>query len=187
MACLLFPDCDILRGIPTDIVEQLGLVLSTAIAEFEYRYKTAKLLYDSSRDGANAAAFHSHCDDQGPTLTLIKDTDSNVFGGYTTISWRSHDIVTSARDPAAFLVRVVSPHGGPPIVFPSTAKYQSVISNSRYGPWFCHGINVCYDDDCDCYTNVDGMEYSNPTGLSSGETMTGRWKFKPAHIQVYSL
>ena len=143
------------------------------------------MLYHSGRHGANAAAFHAHCDGQGPTLTLIQDTDGNVFGGYTTKSWKNHFIAMSEKDPAAFLVRVISSHGGPPVLFPSTGQFLSVTSNPRCGPWFCHGITVDYDDQC--YTHVDGTEYANPTGLRSDETMTGTWKFTPAIIQVYGL
>jgi hypothetical protein len=180
----MFPECDVLRNVSDDTVGKLKVLLTTAIPGFES--KPAKLLYHSGRDGANAAAFHAHCDDQGPTLTLIQDADKNVFGGYTAISWSGHLIARSTNDPAAFLIRVRSPHGGPPVLFPSTGKFKSVTSNPRCGPWFCHGITVNYVDD-DCYTYVDGTEYSNPTGLRWDETMTGHWKFEPAIIQVYSL
>jgi hypothetical protein len=178
------PDCDVLRDVLADTVSNVYTLLTTAIPGLES--KSAKLLYHSGRDGANAAAFHAHCDDQGPTLTLIQDTDGNVFGGYTAISWKGHFIASSQKDPTAFLIRVVSPHGGPPVLFPSTGNYNSVYHNSRSGPWFCRGICVNYGDN-DFYTYVDGTEYSNPTGLRWHETMTGHWKFEPAIIQVYSL
>ena len=176
-----FPDCDVLRGVPVDTVQQLVGLMAVAIDGFESI--SHRMLYHSCRDGHNAAAFHAHCDGQGATLTVIQDTDGNVFGGYTTKPWKSHCITMSKKDPAAFLFRVASPHGGPPVLFPSTANFMSVTSNARYGPWFCHGIVVSYDDDC--YTYVDGMEYSNSTRLRWDETMTGSWKFTPAIIQVY--
>eukprot|EP00957_Ditylum_brightwellii_P085790 6525358-Ditylum_brightwellii.AAC.1 len=33
-----------------------------------------KLLYRASRDGWGASKFHSKCDNQGPTLTVIRST-----------------------------------------------------------------------------------------------------------------
>ena len=37
--------------------------------------------------GFKAQAFHSRCDNQGPTLTIIKSGMGKVFGAYTDIAW----------------------------------------------------------------------------------------------------
>jgi hypothetical protein len=42
-----------------------------------------KLLYRSSRDGWDACDFHRWCDSKGATITVVKCTEGNVFGGYT--------------------------------------------------------------------------------------------------------
>jgi len=42
-----------------------------------------KLLYRGSKDGFDAKQFHSKCDDQGCTLTIIKTTSGHIIGGYT--------------------------------------------------------------------------------------------------------
>jgi len=47
------------------------------------------LLYRSSRDGVSGADFHSKCDDQGCTLTVIETTDGFVLGGYSNNPWLS--------------------------------------------------------------------------------------------------
>mmetsp|Transcript_2677 Transcript_2677/g.4141 ORF Transcript_2677/g.4141 Transcript_2677/m.4141 type:complete len:596 (+) Transcript_2677:98-1885(+) len=47
------------------------------------------LLYRSSRDGTSGADFHSKCDDQGCTLTVIETTDGFVLGGYSNNPWLS--------------------------------------------------------------------------------------------------
>jgi len=47
-----------------------------------------KLLYCASRDGWRASDFHSCCDNQGPTVTVIK-SGNYIFGGYTEKSWNS--------------------------------------------------------------------------------------------------
>ena len=47
-----------------------------------------RLLFQASRDGFAAAAFHSKCDNKGPTVTIVK-SGNNIFGGFTEVSWPS--------------------------------------------------------------------------------------------------
>jgi hypothetical protein len=63
---------------------------SLIIAEFpllfeEFGRKCFKLLWRGSRDGFTAKEFHLRCDGRANTLTLIADTDGNVFGGFTPV------------------------------------------------------------------------------------------------------
>ena len=44
------------------------------------------LLFRASRDGFAAAAFHSKCDNKGPTVTIVK-SGNNIFGGFIKESW----------------------------------------------------------------------------------------------------
>ena len=48
-----------------------------------------KLLYRGSKDGWDAKDFHSLCDNQGPTVTIVKSSAGRVSGGFTTVSWTS--------------------------------------------------------------------------------------------------
>jgi len=50
-----------------------------------------ELIFNSSTDGYTASAWHSKCDNQGDTLTIVKTTNDEVFGGYTNIPWTSTD------------------------------------------------------------------------------------------------
>ena len=45
-----------------------------------------KLLYRASRNGWAASNFHACCDDEGPTVTVVK-SGNYIFGGYTDQSW----------------------------------------------------------------------------------------------------
>ena len=48
------------------------------------------LLYRGTRDGFEARDFHSKCDGQSNTLTIVKAKGSEfVFGGFTSVSWYS--------------------------------------------------------------------------------------------------
>jgi hypothetical protein len=51
----------------------------------EFRAKRFNLLWRGSRDGFTAQEFHLRCDGRANTLTLISDTDGNVFGGFTPV------------------------------------------------------------------------------------------------------
>ncbi len=46
-----------------------------------------KLLYRASEHDYRAKSFHECCDDEGPTLIVIKSSGGWIFGGYTTQSW----------------------------------------------------------------------------------------------------
>ncbi len=46
-----------------------------------------KLLYRASEHRYTGKSFHDYCDDQGPTLIVIKSSKGWIFGGYTTQSW----------------------------------------------------------------------------------------------------
>ena len=44
------------------------------------------LIYRASRDGWASSNFHTHCDNKGPTVTVVK-SGNYIFGGYTEQSW----------------------------------------------------------------------------------------------------
>ena len=48
-----------------------------------------RLLFQASRDGFAASAFHSKCDNKGPTVTVVK-SGANIFGGFTEKPWTNH-------------------------------------------------------------------------------------------------
>ena len=47
-----------------------------------------RLLFRASRDGFTASAFHSACDNKGPTITVVK-SGGNIFGGFAENAWTS--------------------------------------------------------------------------------------------------
>ena len=51
-----------------------------------------RLLFQASRDGFAAEAFHSKCDNKGLTVTIVKSGEY-IFGGFTEVSWTSKIIV----------------------------------------------------------------------------------------------
>ena len=54
------------------------------------------LIYRASRDGWASSNFHTHCDNKGPTVTVVK-SGNYIFGGYTEQSWSSSSYNTVAQ------------------------------------------------------------------------------------------
>ena len=52
------------------------------------QYDKWHLLFRASRDGFTTQAFHTKCDNKGPTVTIVK-SGNNIFGGFTENSWKS--------------------------------------------------------------------------------------------------
>jgi hypothetical protein len=185
-AALLFLDSTVLAAVPPDTLKAFTTLVSDALG-FGRRFK---LLFRSSRDGASAAAFHSRCDGKGPTLTLIRDTAGNVFGGYAAVQWSSPAVLAGIgwvwlNDPAAFLFTVVNSHADPPALFPSTANGRSIGCASSYGPWFNNDLCV-YGSFYGCWTDI-GNGYTNGTRHSGYTALTGATNFTPAEVEVWGL
>ena len=51
----------------------------------EYNFQW-RLCYRASLDGAHAKAFHSKCDNNGPTVVLVQ-VGKFIFGGFTDNNW----------------------------------------------------------------------------------------------------
>ncbi|CAF1098359.1 unnamed protein product [Brachionus calyciflorus] len=60
-----------------------------------------ELLYRASRDGFSTNNFHENCDNIPFTLTVIKTTTGDIFGGFTEEEWTNHPC--SKTGPNAFI------------------------------------------------------------------------------------
>ena len=65
-------------------------------------YSKYELLYRGTRDGDSSEVFHEKCDNKGPTICLYKNNSGNIFGGYSSISWKKDDGTCSAKDSFIF-------------------------------------------------------------------------------------
>lgn len=65
-----------------------------------------QLLYRASDDGYEAKNFHQKCDDIPNTVTLVRSSNGNVFGGFTTQKWDSHS--GYKEDKFAFLFSLIN-------------------------------------------------------------------------------
>eukprot|EP01043_Picozoa_sp_COSAG02_P001641 COSAG02_NODE_35_length_49339_cov_20.375102_15_plen_1443_part_00 len=100
-------------------LELFGTTPSSIVTEADHAAQLAqwlpceapklRRLYCASEDGWGADQFHRRCDDKGPTLTVILDSQGYVFGGYTDCAWSSGG--GGKRSPDAFLFALHC-HGG---------------------------------------------------------------------------
>ncbi|KAL7551066.1 hypothetical protein ACHAWF_014267 [Thalassiosira exigua] len=100
------------------------------------------LLFSSSRDGLSNVSFHSNCDNQGCTLTVIETTDGFVLGGYSNIPWTSGSIWSAANKAFLFVL------SGSDVASPYKLKLKNandgfaVLHHSAYGPSFGSGRDL---------------------------------------------
>jgi hypothetical protein len=137
------------------------------------------LLWRGSRDGFAGTTFHGRCDGHPNTLTLIEDTNGNIFGGFAPLTWDAlaGQKPGSARpkaDPTlgAFLFTLVNPHKLPPTKFPLIAamKDSAIMCVCERGPAF--GTSLVINDDCTSPdTNLSVLAvrrtwFENPTKIA---------------------
>mmetsp|Transcript_2675 Transcript_2675/g.4134 ORF Transcript_2675/g.4134 Transcript_2675/m.4134 type:complete len:599 (+) Transcript_2675:98-1894(+) len=100
------------------------------------------LLYRGSRDSVSGEDFHSTCDNQGCTLTVIETTCGFVFGGYSNTPWTSSTGWSSANKAFLFVL------SGSDITSPCKMKLKNanygseVYHHPSYGPWFGGGQDL---------------------------------------------
>ena len=148
-----------------------------------------ELIYKASRDGFDANAFHSRCDNQGATITLIQSSNNYLFGGYTATPWTSDG--SYKGDTSAFLFTLINPHAIPPTKYmtnPANVQY-AVHHNGGYGPTFGggHDLNVANSSNAN-NSSYSGFPhaYYDTTGKGSN-TFTGANNFATSDIEVYKL
>ena len=137
--------------------EEKNKILKTWINPNENLSIKSKLLYRLTRDGNSFKVFHEKCDNQGPTLILIKGKDERVIGGYTPLSWDSNS--RSKCDSDSFLFSLSDNEKYPK----KNKMLQSIDCYSLFGPWFYNigfytnsSMNKLY-----FYGSIDGYQNAN--------------------------
>jgi hypothetical protein len=147
---------------------------------------TVNLLYRGSIHGKAASNFHTQCDNKGPTITLVRCTGGNIFGGFAPLPWISRQAYSSADN--SFLFSLVNPRGAPPQKFDliKTGDANAIYDSGSYGPTFGGGHDLHIGNNWNgCYTKL-GITYAYPTGLGD-KTFTGASSFTPAEVEVWQV
>ena len=138
------------------------------------------LLYKATIDSDFSNKFHERCDNNSPTITLVKTEEGIRFGGYTTKTWNKDQ--ECKRDDEAFLFSINL-----------RKKYEikkgvecAIYCGGEYGPTFGEGFDLCL---CDNFMGVNGS-YSNfpksyGKGSSTNELTEYNKNFKVSDVEVY--
>ncbi len=112
--------------------------ISTKLSKSEWT-----LIHRGTRDGFGTKDFHRECDGVAKTLTIVKTTNGNIFGGYTDLPWSSPIYLTYYVDNNAFIFSLVNAKNQPFIAMPKNNQ-DSICCYSKWGPIFG---NRSYGDD----------------------------------------
>jgi len=116
---------------------------------FTKQQQNWKLVYRASKDGFGSEKFHAKCDGISRTLTVIKSTNGNIFGGYTDQAWSSNDdwiTDPNAGTKAIYCSSLYGPtFGGQDIrVFTNSNvnEFSVTCLSFRYGNYWPDDMNV---------------------------------------------
>ncbi|XP_065101802.1 interferon-induced protein 44-like isoform X4 [Paramisgurnus dabryanus] len=119
------------------------------------------LLYKASVHGYNAAAFHQHCDSQGPTLLVAYNNSGYIFGGYTSKDYTQSGQYVTDEDAFLFYYQ-----GQIPVCIKINSGYNARIDDSGW-PTFGQQLHFCYNNQPTLY-NQGGNAFTINTALMYG-------------------
>jgi hypothetical protein len=151
--------------------------------------KTWRLLYRGTRDGFGGANFHSKCDQQSNTVTIILTNAGYIFGGFTPIAWDSSSGYKADNTGQSFVFSLKNPRNTEPKIFALSNASQAIYCGSSLGPAYGNrDIEVA--DHCDqnakSCTNI-GVDYRNDTGIDGKQVLTGEYNFQVKEIEVFTI
>ena len=149
-------------------------------------------MYRGTRDGFGSNDFHSRCDGYANTLTILKaNGSSNIFGGFSSVSWQSSANGKWESDPNAFLFSLTNRDNKPLKMKVNRNEHQYAINcHSEYGPTFGGDIRIANNvnttmngySDLGCFYKHPQYEY----GTDEAQTfLAGSFKFQLDEIEVY--
>ena len=149
-----------------------------------------ELLYRATRD--ESKSFHNKCDNQGPTITLIKNDKGNIFGGYASISWINDKNETYHSAPDSFLFTLTNIYNTEPTKFLSKNDKCEIKHNYAKGPSFGSGHDLATNIDIlkdGGWANFSSYTYKDTIGkgysIFSGNSNTPSFKIK--ELEVFKL
>lgn len=159
----------------------------------KFEKKQWKLIYRGSRDGFGANNFHSKCDNNPNTLTLIKTTKSFIFGGFTRRSWNPR-IDYYIDDSEAFLISLVNYKNKPVKLNKNKRDERAIGAIANFGPIFGgYGENV-HDIIIFSNSNLKDINICKPYSyeLEKGKLydenlLAGQTYFQTLDIETYTI
>ena len=151
------------------------------------------LKYRASRDGFNSNDFHKKCDGISNTLTVIKATSGNIFGGFTEKAWESSG--SFVNDHQAFIFSLVNKENNHFKVDCPNNGERAIGCYSKYGPVFGWGssedIRIESNSNINFESKADfGCIYKHPDYSFESDKakniLAGSLKFQTVEIEVFT-
>jgi hypothetical protein len=147
-----------------------------------------KLIYKAAVDGFKAKDFHQKCDGKSNTMTIIKDANANIFGGFTGASWSEYD--GFKEDPYAFIFSF-SNNQKEKILIKVSEPTEAIYCHKDYGPSFGNDdIKISNMSNCN-QKSISNLGYSYGDSIfefGSDDCKTflaGAESFQTEDIEVY--
>jgi hypothetical protein len=153
-----------------------------------FETKTWRLLYRGSRDGFGSSNFHSKCDQQLNTVTIILTTAGYIFGGFTPIAWDSSNTYKADNTAKSFVFSLKNPRNTEPKIFPLSNASSAIYCHPSDGPRFGNDIDVADSCNENTYSSTNlGCSYTNDTGIDGNQVFTGERNFQVKEIEVFTV
>jgi hypothetical protein len=162
--------------------EEKKMINNWILKKLNQENKTVEmnLLYKLTRDGDSSSTFHSYCNGQGYTLTLIRTTLGYRSGGFTTQSWYSSN--NYLKDNNAFLFSLDYQE-----CYFTTDGNNAIYDYSSYGPTFGSGQDLLIASGCSQnYSSYCNFPYSYGGGRCRALS-GGYYNFKVHEMEVYQI
>jgi len=144
-----------------------------------------RLLYRASRDGFDPNVFHTKCDDYKATLTIVKSTSGNIFGGFSDQSWKPTNNYKKSNNCWLFSIDHKE-------LYPVKNNIQATYTNFSYGPTFGGGHDLYIylaAGGSGCYSNL-GHSYECDSSLNSAKKqsrLAGSYQFAIKEVEVFAV
>jgi len=138
------------------------------------------LLYKLTRDGDSASTFHSKCNNQGYTLSLIRNIKGYRCGGFISKNWTSCGNYVS--DPYAFIFSLEYKEQ-----YFTMDGTNAFYDNSSYGPTFGDGHDIYIASSC-TQNNSSYCNFPKTYGGIKARCLSGGYyNFKVNEIEVFKI
>jgi hypothetical protein len=184
------------RTLDSKIISNLNLEARlVGVCEFSMGTKW-KLLYRASKDGFAAQNFHSKCDSKPNTLTIIKSSHGNVFGGYTRQTWNATNVNNQNQgymaDKKAFVFSLTN-KDNEPVKMKIQKGQEEYAIKCEPGCCFIFGNNDLKisdksNENMHSFTDLDSS-YVHPQYIADRDKarsfLAGSYKFQVVEIEVF--
>ncbi|KAJ5073626.1 pep-cterm sorting domain-containing protein [Anaeramoeba ignava] len=156
-------------------------------------FEKMKLGFSLSKTENDATKFHEICDDKGPTLVLIQSKNGNIFGGFTSVGWKSSVGNNYIEDENAFIFTLTNQSNLPQkFDLKPFEKNYAIRYYSNLGPLFGRGYDFGIKTNLKRGYSNFGYSYNLPEGIDLGSDQAksflgGSYSFVVRKLEIFFL